>query len=577
MKRFLPYLVYFKPVRWHFFGGVIAGLFYAVASGFGLPMVAKVVLPLIFKAEEEPEGDLGQYVEWMTSWLGQLDRDTLIFISCLWVPLIMLIRAVGGYLNTYLINYCGYRVIEGIRDQIFTRMQALPVAFYQKHRSGDLLARLTGDAEMLRQVVSKASGDLIKQPATLMVALIFLVREALKNEGTFIVLISLLSIPLCVLPIRLIGKKLARRARILQNVAGNLSGQVAESLQAPMEIRSYNLQEPTLKKFRSQVGELIRYSMKVLKYKQFISPAVEFVAAIGFSMALYFGAQKGMTLESFMAIGFALYLSYEPIKKLGTVHTLFQQGTAALDRLEEVLHAEGELEEVADAKVPEPFVGEVSFEEVGFCYGEECILSEINVHVRPGECVALIGPSGAGKSTFAKLIPRFYDVTDGAIKISGQDVRSWPKHELREKIAVVSQSPVLFSGTIRENILLGRPGATDAEVEEAARRANAHDFILEQEDGYDTEVAEKGTKVSGGQGQRIAIARAFLKDAPILILDEATSALDNESEAKIQEALGKLIKNRTTLIIAHRLSTTKIADRILEFDRGRIVSERAEA
>jgi ABC-type multidrug transport system fused ATPase/permease subunit len=214
---------------------------------------------------------------------------------------------------------------------------------------------------------------------------------------------------------------------------------------------------------------------------------------------------------------------------------------------------------------------------VGFCYGEESILSDINVHVRPGECVALIGPSGAGKSTFVKLIPRFYDVTEGSIKVGGQDVRSWPKQDLREKIAVVSQSPVLFSGTIRENILLGRPGATDAEVEEAARRANAHDFILEQEQGYDTEVAEKGTKVSGGQGQRIAIARAFLKDAPILILDEATSALDNESEAKIQEALGKLIQNRTTLIIAHRLSTTKIADRVLEFDRGRIVSERAEA
>jgi subfamily B ATP-binding cassette protein MsbA len=284
-----------------------------------------------------------------------------------------------------------------------------------------------------------------------------------------------------------------------------------------------------------------------------------------------------MTLESFMAIGFALYMSYEPIKKLGAVHTQFQQGTAALDRLEEVLHAEGELTDLADAKVPAPFVGEVSFEQVGFCYGEESILSDINVHVRPGECLALIGPSGAGKSTFVKLIPRFYDVTEGSIKVGGQDVRSWPKQDLREKIAVVSQSPVLFSGTIRENILLGRPGATDAEVEEAARRANAHDFILEQEQGYDTEVAEKGTKVSGGQGQRIAIARAFLKDAPILILDEATSALDHESEAKIQEALGKLIQNRTTLIIAHRLSTTKIADRVLEFDRGRIVAERAEA
>lgn len=613
MKRFLPYLKYFRPVRWHFAGGVLAALIYALASGLGLPLVTKEVFPIIFKSEKSPGNEALQYEKWraaelgepfqeklvssfttdempsekvsayqrrMTNWLGEMEHSRLVLLSCLWLPLVFFLRALGGYFNTYLLNYCGYRVVEGIRDQVFFKMQSLPVSFFQKHQSGDLLARLTGDAELLRQTVTKVSGDLVKQPAQLIFALGFLIYVSVVEEGSFIAFISLLSIPLCVFPIRIVGRRLAKRARVLQNVAGDLSGQVAESLQAPMEIRAYNLQENVIGKFRRQVKDLIRYSMKVIKYRQVISPAVELVAAFGLSLALYLGSQRSMSLEAFMAIGMALYMSYEPIKKLGAVHSLMKQGEAALDRIEEVLHAEGELAEPRAPKTPKEFSSEIRFEKVSFAYGEEggeTTLKEISTVISPGECVALIGSSGAGKSTFANLIPRFYDVSDGSLKVSGQDVREWSKNELRDRIALVSQTPILFSGTIRENIRLGKPGATDEEVEEAAKKAFAHDFILKQENGYDTQVAEKGTKVSGGQRQRIAIARAFLKDAPILILDEATAALDNEAEARIQEALAKLIQNRTTIIIAHRLSTTKIAGRILEFDRGEIISERAEA
>ena len=259
------------------------------------------------------------------------------------------------------------------------------------------------------------------------------------------------------------------------------------------------------------------------------------------------------------------------------MNSLLRQGEAALDRMEIIFEAKDELIESPSAKVPQPFEGSLEFSDVRFSYGKDEVLGGVSTSVKAGECVALIGPSGAGKSTFFQLIPRFYDVTSGSVTISGLDVREWKKKELRDHIAVVSQTPILFSGTIRENILLGRPGATEAEVEEAARKANAHDFILEQDLGYDTTVSEKGTSLSGGQRQRIVIARAFLKDAPILLLDEATSALDNESEAKIQDALGQLVKGRTTLLIAHRLSTTKIADRVIEFDRGLIISEREEA
>lgn len=575
MKRFRPYLKHFRPVRLQFMGGILAGLLYALATGLGLPLATKVVFPVIFN--ESPEGELHPYLVKTQEFLGNLSPEHLLLATCLWLPLVFLVRAFGGYFNAYLINYVGYRVVEGIRDEAFTRLQALPVSFFQKFRSGDLLARLTGDTEILRQVTAQVSADIIKQPLTLLGALIFLIWEATKNEGNFVVIIALISIPLCIFPIRLAGKKLAKRAQELQDTAGDLSGQVSESLQAPLEIRAYNLQQTTLDKFRAKVSELIRYSMKVIKYRQFISPAVEVVAVLGFTLALYLGRGGGLTMESFMAIGVALYMAYDPVKKLGNVNSLLKQGEAAITRLETIFDADDELTEKENACVPAVLDGAIVFDDVRFAYGEDEVLRGISTTISPGECVALIGPSGAGKSTCFHLIPRFYDVAAGKVTVSGLDVRDWKKSELREHIAVVPQTPVLFTGTIRENILLGHPGASEADVESAAQKANAHDFILEQEEGYDTLVSEKGSSLSGGQRQRIAIARAFLKDAPILLLDEATSALDNESEAKIQEALGQLVKGRTTLLIAHRLSTTKIADRIIEFDRGQIISERKEA
>jgi len=344
-----------------------------------------------------------------------------------------------------------------------------------------------------------------------------------------------------------------------------------------MEIRAYNLQESMVGVFRKKVSKIVKYSMKVVKYRQLISPAVEFVSVIGLTVAIYIGASNGMTLSSFMAIAMALYLSYEPVKKLGKIQSLFKEGEASIERLEDVLLAPDDLLDPAVPKTPSPFVGEICFEDVSFGYGEELILKKLNLTVTAGECLALIGPSGGGKSTLFNLIPRFYDASSGCVKVAGQDVREWGKMDLRDHIALVSQSSVLFSGTIKENILLGRPGASDAEVEQAAKQANAHEFILDQEKGYETEVAEKGTSLSGGQRQRLTIARAFLKDAPILLLDEATSALDNESERLIQESLKELIKDRTTILIAHRLSTTKIASRVVELDQGEIISERAEA
>jgi subfamily B ATP-binding cassette protein MsbA len=577
MKRFQPYFKYFKPVRWQLAGSVLAGLVYAAATGAGLPLAAKVVFPLIFEDDEGKYEKSSFFVEALQNWFAGLPEEWLLVAACSWLPLMFCLRAIGGFINTYLISYCGYRFLEQVRDEVFTKLQSLPVAFFQKHQAGDLLARLIGDAEIVRSTVGKVSVDLIKQPAVLIAALWFLLSEAASNKGTSMVLFAILSIPVCILPLRAIAKKLGKKAKSLQASAGDLSGQISESIQAPLEIRAYNLQEAVVAKFRNRVKGIIRYSMKVVKYKQMISPVVEFVSVVGLTVAIYLGAQQGMKLSSFMAIAMALYLCYEPVKKLGAIQGHLKQAGVSLDRLEEISLSVDHLDDPEHPRRPEHFESRVIFKDVSFGYGDEVVLRRINLTIEPGECVALIGPSGGGKSSLFNLIPRFYEANNGRVLVSGINVKDWRKSELRDQIAVVSQSAILFQGTIRENILLGRPGASDEEVESAARKANAHDFILKQEKGYGTAVSEMGRSLSGGQRQRIAIARAFLKDAPILLLDEATSALDNESEALIQKELSDLVRGRTTLLIAHRLSTTKIASRVIELDQGKIISERAEA
>lgn len=557
-------------MKWAFIAGVIAGLIYALASGAGLPLMTKIVFPVLFNESVQQSS---WYETWLRSKLGDITRDKLLLVTCLWIPLIFLIRGLAGFANSYLIQLCGLRVVETIRTDLFIKLQSLPLSFFRQHRSGDLLARVMGDTAILRQVVAQGSNDLIKQPATLLFALGILTTFAIRDRSFFVAIISLLSVPLCVGIIRMTGRRLATRARALQDRSGDLSAALAENLQSALEIRAYNLEEKQISQFRKHIKEMLRLSLKVVRYRQIISPSVEVVAALGFAAALFFGVRSGMTLEGFMALGMALYMSYEPIKKLGNIHSLFRQGEAAIDRLEMILHEPDPLHDPEYPKTCRPPQQEIRFDSVSFSYAEETVLREIKLTLPIGQVIALVGPSGAGKSTFANLIPRLYDPQDGSIKLDGTDLRDFSKHDLRSLIAVVSQMPSLFAGTVAENIRIGREDATKQEVETAARRAHAEEFILSLPDGFETEVGERGDQLSGGQRQRIAIARAFLRDAPILILDEATSALDSESEAMVQKALADLVKGRTTFIIAHRFSTISIADRILVFDNGEIVAD----
>ena len=572
MNRYLPYYKYLGSVRWQFAIGVLCGLLYALASGLGMPLMVDVVFPVLFKAASKHDQ---WYSAWMSEKLGGVSAERLLLITCLWIPLIFLVRAAASYTNSYLIQYVGQRVLEDIRLDLFIKLQGLPLSFFKKNQSGDLLARLMSDTAVLRQIVANVSSDLIKQPATLLGALIYLGYKAWSDHSFFIALIAMVTVPLCVFVIRSAGKKLAKRAKILQDQGGTMTAALAESLQAPLEIRAYNLEQRQISVFRRRTNEMLKVSMKVVKYRQAISPVIELVAATGFAVALFLGVREGMSQSSFMALGTALFMSYEPIKKLGMIHSLFKQADAAIDRIDFISR---EPDTLPDPVSPLPFTAPreaIRFEHLSFGYGEEPVLKDLVLSIPIGQVVALVGPSGAGKSTFAHLIPRFYDPQLGGITFDGADIRKFTKKDLRDSIAVVPQMPSLFLGSIAENIRIGRENASDAEVMEAARKAHAHEFIthLVGGRGYETQVGERGDLLSGGQRQRIAIARAFLKDAPILILDEATSALDSESEAMVQQALAALVKGRTTFIIAHRFSTITIADRVLVFQNGRIIAD----
>jgi subfamily B ATP-binding cassette protein MsbA len=586
LRRYERHLHHLRPARWYIAGGFLAGVVYSISTGAGLPLAMNYLLPVFFNETEKINPHV---VEYATRFFGTDYRDSLLLAACIGLPIIFALRGLASFTNRYLINKAGFTVLESLRVQAYGRLLRLPLGFYGRNKAGDLNARLMNDTDKLKLVVVKVGGDIVKEPLTLLVACTTLVVLCLKERSMLFALIAILSVPLCVLPIRYIARNLVKRSRQVAARTGDLAAVSIETLQAPLEVQAYNLQERQLTRFATRIREIFKLSMKTVKYQAMTGPIIEFVSVCGFVAAIYFGTRHGMSYASFTALAAALYLSYEPVKKISAIHNIIKNGEASLERLEYILDAEDTVPQPAQP-VPLPSRPlEIALENVGFSYGARAghhtpaspaapapaALDQVSLRVAPGETVALVGASGAGKSTFISLIPRFYDPTAGRVTLAGADLRTLDKHELRRRIAIVPQVPVLLNATLAENIRLGRPQATDAEVEQAARRAHVHDFIQALPDGYATQVGERGGTLSGGQRQRIAIARAFLKDAPILILDEATSALDSESEAMIQQALRELIQGRTTFMIAHRFSSIRHASRILVFDHGRIVADGA--
>ena len=572
--RYKLYLPYLKGSRTLLFLSLLAAIVFAAANAFGLPFLVGKVLPAVFGDAAARAAPLLTWPEWLG---GQpalyLPKGYEMVFAVAFLPVVMLIRGLGEFFSTYLLNLAGLRVIEAVRRDVFAKLQQLHLGFFGRLSIGDLLSRLIADANSVRLVLVDVSNDLIVQPLSMVFALAYVVFICFSHESGYWFLACLLVVPAAVLLVRSVAVRIQTRMRQGMESASDLNSIAVENLQSAREVRAYGLQEREAKRFNQASQEGLRIQGKLVRYEKALSPLVEITAAIGISAAIAVGAMNGFSMSELISLIVAFYFAYGPIKRLGNVSSRLSMAAPGLVRLEEVILAKVEVDDAPDARPLARIRGDLEMSGVSFSYGVDPVLADVSLKIPAGQSVALVGPSGAGKSTFVNLVPRFFDPQQGSILIDGHDLRQVRQADLRANIALVSQEPVLFNESILENIRLGRPAATDAEVREAARLAGAFEFIEAQPEGFLTKVGERGGRLSGGQRQRVSIARAFLKDAPILILDEATSALDTDTERSIQQSLALLMKGRTTLIVAHRFSTIRDVDRVLVFDDGRIVAD----
>ena len=486
-------------------------------------------------------------------------------------PVLFLIIGGSNFFGAYLLHSAGLSAIRDLRIRVFDRLQLLSFSYFQKNSTGDLIARITGDTQMLQITLNYVARKFITQPATIIGAAYFLTLKAVQDEGVLEIYLCLAALPIVIFPIRHITLKLSRKAVKQQEEFGGLTQNIAQNLSAAREVRAFNLEERESTRFRDRAAQLFKAQMKVVKYGFSLPPVIETISSVGLSIAFVIGYFQGVAGGVFTGVFLGLYFLYTAIKNLGMFAAELSKGAAALSRVEEILNEPIDVVDNSGAAPLKSVNGEIRFDHVDFSYDSNPALRSVNAQIPAGSTCALVGPSGSGKSTFVNLLPRFFDVANGSISIDGRDLRSVPLRELRQQIALVSQETVLFDDTVMENIRLGRQHASNDEVMAAAEDAFADEFIRSMDKGYNEIVGERGARLSGGQRQRIAIARAFLRAAPILILDEATSALDTESEEKVQQALRKLIVGKTVIIIAHRFSTIDSAQQILVFENGQIV------
>jgi subfamily B ATP-binding cassette protein MsbA len=488
------------------------------------------------------------------------------------ILLIYFAKGLGAYASTYLMADVGQRVVRDVRNRLFGHILGQSAAFFSHRTSGRLLSRITNDVTQVQRAVSETLGDLSRETLALIgfAALLF-------YHDARLAVVCLTGAPLVVYPLARLGQRVRRTTRRSQEALEHISHVGAEAFTGHRIVKAFGAEAREAAKFAAASQAFYRTSLKVTSALAALPPIVEFIGGIAFVLALWYGAQEiaaaRMTTGEFTSFAAALFMMYGPAKKLSRVNADLQQAAAAADRIFEILDTDSEVRERAGAIPLPPFHDRIEFDDVRFAYeaGDTPALDGVTWTVRAGQMLAIVGRSGAGKSTLVNLLPRFYDVTGGALRIDGHDVRDVTLASLRAQVGIVTQETVLFDDTVAANIAFGRPGATRAQIEAAARTAHAHEFIEPLDRGYDTMIGERGQRLSGGQRQRIAIARALLRDSPILILDEATSALDTESERLVQDALATLMRDRTSVVVAHRLSTVRRADAIVVLEGGRVM------
>ena len=570
----LPFL---WPYRSRFMAAVLLALFFGVSNG-AFVLATKTLFerlspPPLAPGQVDPQalasrfsGEFAQKMEVILPRAGQPITPLQIAGAVLFLPLLMLLRSGTSYLSAYCMSWVSTRVVRDMQIRVLEKLHSLSLDYFNKSTLGDLTTHISGDTRRIFDAMNNGFSDLIKEPFTLLSILAgMIIIDARLTLAAMVIL------PLVILPILVVGNRLKRLARKTLSVGISQGSGLIEALCGIRLIKAYGLEDFQLDRYRRESLELVNLEVKKTQAGKLVNPVIEVVSTLGLGAFIIVVFATHQSVSDFVGFLTGLIMLPNPVKRLAQMHVDLVSATVSCDRLEKFLALTPSVEEPSSFTPLARLSKELKFEKVYLDYGHDHVLQEIDFHIPKGFKLGLAGASGSGKSSLINLLPRFYAPTSGRILWDGRDLHTIHSRELRSQIALVSQDVVLFDGTVEENISLGRLGATHSEIEEAARRAFAHDFIQGLSRGYETRVGERGVMLSGGQKARISLARAFLRNAPILILDEATAALDADSEAEVQKTIDQLEEGRTVLCIAHRLSTLANMDEIIVLESGRIV------
>ena len=561
-----------KPYWIKLFFAIICMVFYALSTSVQALLVKPVIDGVFLNKEKIPPLVTKIILQLHLEELFLVKGTEMLRILAVAIILLFLLRGIFGYGQAYLMNFVGLKVIADIREKLYNHLQTLPLSFFTKTATGTLISRITIDVNLIQGAVSNTITGVLKDVFTILglIGVVFTLSWKLS-------IIAFVILPLGILPVKELGKRVRKFARKGQQRYGLITTFLHETITGNRIVKAFNMEEYENRRFAEENDRLFGTFLKRARLRSLSHPLMEMLGGIAAAVITYAGglliARGEMTPGTFMSFLAAFFMLYAPIRELSKVNLDIQEGLAGAARVFELLDTSPDIRDEEGAGPLPPITKGIDFENVTFKYDGESVLKEIDLHVKVGEVIALVGMSGAGKTSLVNLLPRFYDVETGALLIDGADIRHVTQRSLRDQIGLVTQQTILFNDTVRNNIAYGSQSRATHEIEEAAKAASAHDFIQRLPEGYDTVIGEQGVKLSGGERQRLSIARAILKNAPILILDEATSSLDSDSETEVQKALDQLMKGRTVFVIAHRLSTIRNAHRIIVLFEGKIVEE----